>query len=345
MQMTRPMQRTRWPIRLARPEGAPRMLTTTLAVPADRASEKILRKAQVKFTKMIVGNEEGRSRRNMFILDPKDVLKVEKEGFLFEDRKPSSVEGVLRAILCNPVAPSKSVPKNLKTKEMQELRQSYLDLCLRRVQSNYNQHNQALEKSKVDITAASKAFVDATRRMEIAVELLSTARKMRDDSGEKFAREFEALMKIDKIERIEIRNDLVRVWTRTLYCTPPEGYENYDEDGEIDEEQYEYIIGKMMIELHLDHGYVTYRNRSRRIHGHHAPHVDEEGFPCEGNSAGIFKQLLAKFEISAAVQVAIQFIESVNPNGTFTDIEDWPRSRRSRREREAAKPRVQRSNK
>ena len=56
-----------------------------------------------------------------------------------------------------------------------------------------------------------------------------------------------------------------------------------------------------------------------------APHVDENGNACMGNTKDLFPTLIAKREFASVAELAIAFVESVNLDDNWGKFLDrWP---------------------
>jgi len=126
--------------------------------------------------------------------------------------------------------------------------------------------------------------------------------------------EYDRLLAVEHVQRVEVRSRGIHVFTDTLYCTDPR-------DNVVHE------IGKFRIELSLD-GYdscVRWFNLERQVNGFQAPHVKSTGNACLGNMKDLLPQLIGKREFAVATTMAIAFVESVNVNdGWGKHIDLWP---------------------
>jgi hypothetical protein len=149
-----------------------------------------------------------------------------------------------------------------------------------------------------------------------------------NDSEEKFTqryrKELELVNKNSKVLNAAISENQLIIHTDMLYCENPQTHKVHE-------------IGKfiIMFELSLmtggdNEGLVKWINVTHKIKGFsnqfmNAPHIFNDGHACLGSIAGTFSKLLNNHEIASAVDLAIQFVESVNPvdaAGSF--IGNWP---------------------
>jgi len=106
---------------------------------------------------------------------------------------------------------------------------------------------------------------------------------------------------------------VIEVYTDTLYCKHPKTSVVHE-------------IGKFKIIISNDKTEPTWINLTRQVDGYMAPHIDSDGEACLGNMEEVFPELIANYEYSIVIQLAIQFVESVNINGTYVDPNKFPKA-------------------
>jgi hypothetical protein len=135
---------------------------------------------------------------------------------------------------------------------------------------------------------------------------------------EKYGQEFDRLLAVPKVLDVQGGSGVIKVFTDTLYCIDPRTNQRHE-------------IGKFRIEIFTNcaNGGVRWYNLSHKVQGYwgqsQAPHINNEGGACYGNTAEIWPELIGNYEFAAAAMVAIQFVESVNiddPAGKY--IDQWP---------------------
>lgn len=89
-------------------------------------------------------------------------------------------------------------------------------------------------------------------------------------------------------------------------------------------------IGHFRVEFRLrgDDGYSTYPywfNLDRNVDGYQAPHVNNQGKACLGNTEDSFSELFNNGEVTLAAMLAIQFVNDVNEDDNWgRNIVNWP---------------------
>jgi hypothetical protein len=95
---------------------------------------------------------------------------------------------------------------------------------------------------------------------------------------------------------------------------------------QIEWEGVRYCLGNYRLVLNLDgdvHVQSVSKLGPKSAWGH--PHV-QDGRPCLGNLREGMLKLIAEYELALAVQVALQFLESYQPESAYCAIERWPRA-------------------
>lgn len=160
----------------------------------------------------------------------------------------------------------------------------------------------------------SRELVDQLQRdLTAAVELLERCQStlLVRSTAVPLHQEYDRLLATAKVQRVEITDRVVHVFTDTIHCTDPR-------DDVVHE------LGRFRIDVYL-HGTIRWHNLDRQVDGFHAPHVKPTGEACLGNMADIIPQLIAKREFTVVATLAIAFVESVNINdGWGKNISQWP---------------------
>lgn len=174
------------------------------------------------------------------------------------------------------------------------------------------------------------------KREKLKAEFILASRKVtahrqggdwKEELTRKAVNEFQATKNLPKVEKVECVGSVVKVYTHTLNCY----HSRMDKTFEV---------GRMRIEIDFAFDYdfygeddhksdIKWFNLTREVHGieagMNAPHVYSDGVPCLGGFAEIIAPLIADFELSALVQIAIQFIETINPGDyPYEDEIGWP---------------------
>jgi hypothetical protein len=167
-----------------------------------------------------------------------------------------------------------------------------------------------------DVAAVQQA---ETRLVELSQNARRIEYRMLDldaEAEDMLGREFDALSMMEHVRNVQVDEEEVVVSTDVIYCTNPKT-------------GWRHRLGRFNIRLKLTEPYeVRFLNDNPiRWDGHwrHAPHVIDDGQPCLGNVQDLFPQLLATRNLTQAVQVAIAYLESVNPDDTWgRSIGQWP---------------------
>lgn len=183
---------------------------------------------------------------------------------------------------------------------LREMERDYDDLCNRIVNNK--------EKMIRDIREA--------RRLEVDL----VARRSSDEALEKQLRkEFEALCAIPHVRGVNWRGDNLTVTTDVLYCQDPRSKKWHE-------------IGAFNLVVDQNSSEVRFYNLTRQLNtyenGMHGPHLFPTGRACMGNMQEILPRLVANYEWSAAVEVAIAFVQSVNVDDSAgRHINAWPEAK------------------
>jgi len=168
-------------------------------------------------------------------------------------------------------------------------------------------------------------FIDVSRKMLA----LNMGNNWKAELTSKAETELERTKKLPKVLKVECVGSVVKVYTDTLFCYHSQ-LDKYFE------------VGKMRIEIDFNFDYdefddhesdIKWFNLTRRVSGidsrMQAPHVYSDGVPCLGGFSEIIPPLIAEFELSALVMVAIQFVETINPGDyPYEEEINWPRRER-----------------
>jgi hypothetical protein len=158
--------------------------------------------------------------------------------------------------------------------------------------------------------ALSKEIVRARRLQRVYYQLY-------DSPGLELGAEFDQMLKVRKVLDVRVTDTSMTVVTDLIYCVNPLTKKTHE-------------IGAFEITFPFDSAkHIHWRNLTRLVHGHekgfNAPHVNAKGYACLGNVKEAFPKLLANREYSTALQLAIAFLESVDPKDTWgKHIGNWP---------------------
>jgi len=134
--------------------------------------------------------------------------------------------------------------------------------------------------------------------------------------SEELGREYDELLKLANVIDVRVSADTLVVVTKTLNCVHPKTKQKHE-------------IGAFEIHISMRYHTIKWYNQTRKVQGGrssmNAPHVDENGNACFGNTKELFPMLISKREFASAVELAIAFVESVNLDDTWgKHIVSWP---------------------
>ena len=187
------------------------------------------------------------------------------------------------------------------------------------------------------IGALDKQIVeDGEKVQRLQNELINTIRRVEDNKWKRerlasidikkpelateYEQEFAALSQISGVEKIVMFDDFMIVYVEHIYITPEEHPDKTIDIGKF----------KMVIYLDGDDECIKFFNLTRRGTGDNYniihPHVADDGSPCLGNISEMLPELLAEYEYSAAIQLGIQYLRSVNLDDSMGGdvFEHWP---------------------
>jgi len=200
-------------------------------------------------------------------------------------------------------------------------RERYVALCQKwREQTKHAVRHHAEElrlrvnKLQEQLTMAVREFVRAEQR-QIDEQITE------HEHCENFGLEYDRLLALEQVTKVEVKDDLIAVYTKPLCCTDPRTDTVHE-------------IGKFRIEIYpsgRDDG-IRWFNLTRQVNAwsseQQAPHIWRDGKACLGNMADVIPQLLGKREFALLATMAIAFVESVNVNDRAGQyVGRWPKAK------------------
>jgi len=168
-------------------------------------------------------------------------------------------------------------------------------------QNTYKVREQQLTTIEDDIQRYKAVLVEKIRAADSAKMMVLGAEEALRDIRSVAKEQFLILRSNDKIERIEPSGDCVTIYTKRLICTHPVS-------------QKQYGIGNFKIIIHLTgHPTMVEWHNLTRQSDCQAPHVELSGYPVAGMTEEMFLELLGNYQIGIIGNLAIQFIETVDP--------------------------------
>ena len=194
-------------------------------------------------------------------------------------------------------------------------REEYVRACNGRFEAVMDMSRRVVKESSDKVRGHQQAIVKLIRESKEAQGRLDQMEHSRAESVAAYTREFDNLIKVPKIRDVRVSNEVVNVFTDTLYCVDPRSKKRHE-------------IGAFRIEMHLG-GQVLWFNLTRTVRGierdMNAPHVYASGKACLGNMSEVIPELIANYEFAALAMVSIQFIENVNVDDAAGEcIKNWP---------------------
>lgn len=211
------------------------------------------------------------------------------------------------------------------TKAQQSARKEYITLCAQRIRKEIERAERSIKQARAKVESLQNQLVKAIRKAQAAerqYEILSDASI---SAEEQLGKEFDSILALPQVRDVEINDDTLTIVTDTLYCLNPET-NKYHEIG-----AFHIVIG-----AEEDNHYIRWHNQTRSVDAMRddmqAPHVFADGHACLGNLDEILPDLIARWELAIATQLAIQFIETVNVDDSAGRyIHRWPEARNYRR--------------
>lgn len=195
-------------------------------------------------------------------------------------------------------------------------RAAYVTECAKRFEKTVSGTKKAIADGHAAIAKLQTELVKKIRETRGAERKLEQLEVCAPAEVEKYGQEFDKLLQVPKVRRVEAKEGKVNVFTEVLFCTDPRTGKRHE-------------IGAFRIELDANRGVPSWFNLTRQVDGHKsrqmAPHIWADGSACLGNTTEVFPELIGNYEFAAAAMVAIQFVESVNTDdGAGQHISNWP---------------------
>ena len=202
--------------------------------------------------------------------------------------------------------------------ERARIRQAYIEECSNRFKDDVRETQKRIKDDEAAIVELGKQLTQRMRKLQEARDKLARSSEFEAVELEKYGQEFDKLLALPKVINLQAAKGIISVFTDTLYCVDPRTKITHE-------------IGKFRIEIYTDgsNGGVRWFNLTHQINGQwspsQAPHIDNNGIACNGNTEGIWPELIAAHEFSAVALIAIQFVESVNlDDQAGAEIGRWP---------------------
>ncbi|HSI21061.1 MAG TPA: hypothetical protein VLA04_05185 [Verrucomicrobiae bacterium] len=221
----------------------------------------------------------------------------------------------------------KMTPKERDAAFLERDREGYITRCMAGRKGEIDKGERVVNQLDDQVKSLQSQLVDAIRKLDLEHGKLQGMRVTESETATYFAKEFNNLLSIPQVRRVESLQDRIFVYTNTLFCTDPRTDIVYE-------------IGEFKIEIQLS-GLVRWFNTTRRVDAYlpkmNAPHVQESGEACLGNLKQVLPDLIARYEFSTVAILAIEFVQSVNvvdANEAWgPTITSWPKAKEQPQEK------------
>ncbi|MEI6118427.1 MAG: hypothetical protein WCP92_04230 [bacterium] len=209
----------------------------------------------------------------------------------------------------------REVLTNRMDKHYDIMKTYYIDICSHRLNKELKDLEKETQEGRNYIKTMQEDLIKKIRDIQNMEKRLIHLTSDKTDFLKDLGIEFDKLLQIPKVMNVITEaGGLVHVYTDTLYCTDPRTNLVHE-------------IGKFKISVNTSG--VKWENLTRQVDayedGQMAPHIWKEGNACLGNMEHIFPELIANYEYSVVIQLAIQFVESVNVDDSAgKHIDKWP---------------------
>lgn len=191
-----------------------------------------------------------------------------------------------------------------------EMRAAYVAACLHDVERERVRLRDQMETRRAELTRVSAELRMLSRELHAGRKKLAGLEEEAAEERARFERDFDEIMALPGVRRVEAVGSLIRVLTDTIF---------------IDYESHRYRIGEFALELGLDFGIkVVNLNNTSWATGWDHPHV-QGSYPCLGNLKEGCEMLLGEFQLVPLVSLLMQFLESYDRVSAYGPITLWKR--------------------
>lgn len=229
------------------------------------------------------------------------------------------LEEVIMELTLKPAEKAKRRKQYLE-EQLALTRSRYITECTKRFKQTAEMTRDQISRGKREIRQKQQELVHKIREIQAAESKVSKLSKGKFDAEDldKFGQEYDKLLSLPKVKQVDVWPGVIQVTTDLLFCQNPRTKKIHE-------------IGKFLIKIDFgnDEPGVKWFNQTRQIDGYkcgmQAPHIFPEGQACLGNIETIIPELIANYEFSALIMLAIQFVESVNLDDDAGQyLENWP---------------------
>ena len=162
-----------------------------------------------------------------------------------------------------------------------------------------------LRELDVNLRTSGRQMRDLERRLTVAQRRL-TELADHQDRPETLARDFDRIVALPGVEDVGVNDSALQVFTEPIVIEY--GFRRYR-------------LGRYRLDLYFD-GRLFIQNLTDRYDTYDHPHV-ESGRPCLGNIQDWVQRLLAQREFTAATEVLLQYLRTVNPSDWRKAVTFW----------------------
>ncbi len=250
------------------------------------------------------------------ITDPDGTVVAEVVGgtlyVLFDLPHGANAGSLMRAIMEQYLLLQQPAERNrlvgeLRERENRQSREAYVRECGRRIQRMREQTTNEIGEVEHGLNSASRTIVELTRRLE-GLRMKSTQLAESGRTVEaRFAMEYDKLLQVPHVRRVQVRDGVVSVFTDTVYL-------EYNGDR--------YELGDYRIDIYTDGNLRIVNLRVRELTGqtkYQHPHVFREDGSnvCLGNITEGIAKLIGAYEYSVAAQILIEFLHTMTKTGDY----------------------------
>lgn len=197
---------------------------------------------------------------------------------------------------------------------MDASRENYIKLARKRMEALVQQTIKSFEQT-------FKQFLSAQKACLVDIQSAQAARYKEGASFEMFKEQYKALAATPQVEAVRFTHGRILVFTANLTATVP---------GTNDMRE----LGKFLITIFIgsDAGAqsISCENLTRRVKGArsgmHAPYVYRDGELCPAEILESIYQLISEGELSTAIELLLQHLQTCEDDYLGRHIQAWPRA-------------------
>lgn len=219
---------------------------------------------------------------------------------LFEEQKRKEIEKQRKA--------AKELADRIQQEALsaeQKNRNLYIEACKRRVSSIIGSAKTNVNGLTQEIANLSRTMIEKSRTLLQAQQELAALEKLDQSIIKNFANEFETLESLSDVEKVEVSEKMISVFTKEITFNP--------DHRASEHEQRSVFIGNVRIDIPIDGNYEQIRFNKISSSGSYHPHAmlggDHHNRPCYGNIGNLVKDYHSRYEFGALVQLLIQYLK------------------------------------